>query len=81
MAQLQIASLPRAGTQERGPRLCQEVAALRTEQFAAVCQQAGITRVQISLLPLLLTSEDEGDDEWIETEKTARHTSEPPAMA
>jgi hypothetical protein len=32
MAQLQIAYLPRPGTQERGPRLCQEAAEFRPEQ-------------------------------------------------
>jgi hypothetical protein len=53
MAQLQIAYLPRRGTQERWRRLCQEVAELRPEQFAAVCQQAGITQVQVRLLQLL----------------------------
>ena len=53
MAQLQIAYLPRRGTEERWRRLCQEVAELRSEQFAAACQQAGITRVQVRLLPLL----------------------------
>ena len=53
MAQLQIAYLPRRGTQERWRRLCQDVAELRPEQFAAVCQQAGITQVQVRLLHLL----------------------------
>ena len=53
MAQFQIAYLPRRGTQERWRRLCQEVAELRPEQFAAVCQQAGITQVQVRLLQLL----------------------------
>ena len=53
MAQLQIAYLPRPGTQERWRRLCQEVAELRPEQFAAACQQAGITQVQVQLLQLL----------------------------
>ncbi len=53
MAQLQIAYLPRRGTEERWRRLCQEVAELRPEEFAAVCQQAGITRVQVRLLQLL----------------------------
>ena len=53
MAQLQIAYLPRRGTEERWRRLCQEVAELRPEQFAAVCQQAGITQVQVRLLQLL----------------------------
>jgi hypothetical protein len=52
MAQLQIAYLPRPGTQERWRRLCQEVAELRPEQFAAVCQQAGISQVQVRLLQL-----------------------------
>ena len=42
MAQLQIAYLPRRGTEERWRRLCQEVAELRPEQFAAACQQVGI---------------------------------------
>ena len=137
MAQLQIAYLPRGGTQERWRRLCQEVAELRPEQFAAVCQQAGITQVQVRLLQLLhselllvtvqmqepqqtrealassqspfahwlreqlqgllgwdvqevladppadllLTSESEGNDEWTETENTARHQSAPPGIA
>ena len=53
MAQLQIAYLPRRGTPERWRRLCQEVDELRPEQFAAVCQQAGITQVQVRLLQLL----------------------------
>ena len=53
MAQLQIAYLPRPGTQERGPRLCQDVAELRRDRFAASCQQAGITQVQVRLLQLL----------------------------
>jgi hypothetical protein len=52
MAQLQIAYLPRPGTQERWRRLCQEVAELRPEQFAAVCQQAGISQVRVRLLQL-----------------------------
>ena len=52
MAQLQIVYLPRAGTEERWRRLWQEVAELCPEQFAAVCQQAGITRVQVRLLQL-----------------------------
>jgi hypothetical protein len=53
MAQLQIVYLPRAGTQERWRRLCQEVAELRPDQFAAFCQQAGISQVQVRLLQLL----------------------------
>jgi hypothetical protein len=53
MAELQLVYLPRAGTQERWRRLWQDIAELRPEQFAAVCQQAGITRVQVRLLPLL----------------------------
>jgi hypothetical protein len=53
MAQLQIAYLPRRGTEERWRRLWQEVAELCPEQFAAVCQQAGITQVQVQLLQLL----------------------------
>ena len=53
MVQLQIAYLPRPGTQERWRRLCQEVAELRPEQFAAACQQAGIIQVQVQLLQLL----------------------------
>jgi hypothetical protein len=52
MAQLQIAYLPRPGTQERWRRFCQDVAELRPEQFATVCQQAGITQVQFRLLQL-----------------------------
>jgi DNA-binding transcriptional regulator YiaG len=52
MAQLQIAYLPRRGTEERWRRLCQEVAELRPEQFAAACQQAGINQVQVRLLQL-----------------------------
>ena len=52
MAQLQIAYLPRPGTQERWRRLCQDVAELRLEPFAAVCQQAGISQVQVRLLQL-----------------------------
>ena len=129
MEQLQIAYIPRRGTEERWRRLWQEVAELRRNQFAGVCQQAGITQVQVRLLQLLrselllvavqmqepqqtrealassqspfahwlreqlqgllgwdvqevlsdpvadllLTSESEGDDEWTETENTARH--------
>jgi hypothetical protein len=53
MAQLQIAYLPRRGTEERWRRLCQDVAELCPEQFAALCQQAGITQVQVRLLQLL----------------------------
>ena len=53
MEQLQIVYLPRRGTQERWRRLCQEVAELRPEQFVAVCQQAGISQVQVRLLQLL----------------------------
>jgi hypothetical protein len=53
MTQLQIVYLPRPGTQERWRRLCQEIAELRPEQFAAACQQAGITQVQVRLLQLL----------------------------
>ena len=53
MAQLQIAYAPRRGTEERWRRLCQDVEELRPEQFAAVCQQAGITQVQVRLLQLL----------------------------
>jgi hypothetical protein len=30
---------------------------------------------------LLLTWESEGNDEWTETEKTARHKSQPPGIA
>ena len=52
MAQLQIAYLPRRGTEERWRRLCQEVAELRPEQFAAACQQVGISQLQVRLLPL-----------------------------
>jgi hypothetical protein len=52
MAQLQIAYLPRWGTEERWRRLWQEVSELRQDQFAAVCQQAGITQVQVRLLQL-----------------------------
>lgn len=52
MAQLQIAYLPRPGTQERWRRLWQEVAELRQEQFAVVCGQVGIIRVQVRLLQL-----------------------------
>ena len=53
MAQLQIAYLPRPGTQERWRRLCQEVAGSRRDRFAASCQQAGITQVQVRLVQLL----------------------------
>jgi hypothetical protein len=53
MAQLQIAYFPRRGTQERGLRLCQEVAELHADQFVAACQQAGISQVQVRLLQLL----------------------------
>jgi hypothetical protein len=53
MVELQIAYFPRRGTQERWRRLCQEVAELCPAQFAEVCQQAGITRVQVRLLQLL----------------------------
>lgn len=52
MAQLQIAYLPRPGTQERWRRLWQEVAELHPKQFAAACQQAGITQLQVRLLQL-----------------------------
>ena len=53
MAQLQIVYLPRPGTQERWRRLCQEVAGSRKDRFAAFCQQAGITQVQVRLVQLL----------------------------
>ena len=53
MAQLQIAYLPRPGTQERWRRLCQELAGSRRDRFAASCQQAGITQVQVRLLQML----------------------------
>src|SRR5689334_2999082 len=53
MEQLQIAYLPRRGTEERWRRLWQEVAELCPEQFAAACQQAGITRLQVRLMQLL----------------------------
>ena len=53
MTQLQIAYLPRPGTQERWRRLCQDVAEFRPDRFAASCQQAGITQVQVRLLQLL----------------------------
>ena len=53
MAQLQIAYLPRRGTEERWRRLWQEVAELCPEQFAAACQQAGIIQLQVQLLQLL----------------------------
>jgi hypothetical protein len=52
MEQLQIAYLPRRGTEERWRRLWQEVAELCPEQFAAICQQAGITQVQVRFLQL-----------------------------
>jgi len=52
MAQLQIAYPLRAGTQERWRRLWQDIAELRQEEFAAICQQVGITRVQVRLLQL-----------------------------
>src|SRR5436309_13882073 len=53
MAQLQIAYLPRPGTQERWRRLCQELAGSRRDRIAASCQQAGITQVQGRLLQML----------------------------
>ena len=53
MEQLQIAYLPRRGTEERWRRLWQEVAELCPEQFAAACQQAGITGLQVRLMQLL----------------------------
>jgi hypothetical protein len=53
MEQLQIAYLPRRGTEERWRRLWQEVAELCPEQFAAACQKAGITRLQVRLTQLL----------------------------
>ncbi len=53
MEQLQIAYLPRRGTEERWRRLWQEVAELCPEQFAAACQQAGITRFQVRIMQLL----------------------------
>jgi hypothetical protein len=52
MVQLQIAYLPRRGTEERWRRLWQEVSELRQEEFAEVCQQAGITHIQVRLLQL-----------------------------
>ncbi len=53
MEQLQIAYLPRRGTEERWRRLWQDVAELCPEQFAAACQQAGITGLQVRLMQLL----------------------------
>jgi len=53
MEQIQIAYLPRRGTEERWRRLWQEVAELCPEQFAAACQQAGITQLQVRLMQLL----------------------------
>jgi DNA-binding transcriptional regulator YiaG len=53
MEQLQIAYLPRRGTEERWRRLWQDVAELCPEQFAAACQQAGITQLQVRLTQLL----------------------------
>jgi len=53
MEQLQIAYLPRRGTEERWRRLWQEVAELCPEQFAVACQQAGITQLQVRLMQLL----------------------------
>ena len=53
MEQLQIAYLPRRGTEERWRRLWQEVAELCPEQFTAACQQAGITQLQVRLMQLL----------------------------
>jgi len=53
MEQLQIAYLPRRGTEERWRRLWQEVAELCPEQFAAACQQAGITQLQVRFMQLL----------------------------
>ena len=47
MTQIQIAYPLHAGTQERWRRLAQEIAEPRSEQFAAFCQQMGITQVQI----------------------------------
>ena len=56
MEQLQIAYLPRRGTEERWRRLWQEVAELCPEQFATACQQAGITQLQVRLMQLLRSS-------------------------
>ena len=52
MAQLQIAYLPRPGTQERWRRLWQEVAELHPKQFAQACRQAGIAQLQVYLVQL-----------------------------
>jgi hypothetical protein len=52
MVQLQIVHLARPGTQERWRRLWQNIAELRQDEFTAVCQQAGITWVQVRLLQL-----------------------------
>jgi hypothetical protein len=52
MVQLQIAYLPRRGTEERWRRFWQEVSELRQDEFAEVCQQAGITHIQVRLLQL-----------------------------
>ncbi len=46
-------NLPRPGTQERWRRLCQELAGSHRDQFAASCQQAGLTQVQVRLVQLL----------------------------
>ena len=72
MAQLQIVYLPRPGTQERWRRLCQEIAELRRDQFAAFCRKAGITQVRVRLLQplrselLLLTVQAQGPHQAVE---------------
>ena len=58
MEQLQIAYLPRRGTEERWRRLWQEVAELCPEQFATACQQARITQLQVRLMQLLRSSQE-----------------------
>ena len=52
MAQLQIVYPLRSGTQERWRRLAQEVAGSRRGQFEASCRQAGITQVQVWVVPM-----------------------------
>jgi hypothetical protein len=72
MAQLQIVYLPRPGTQERWRRLCQEIAELRRDQFAAACRRTGITQVQVRLLQplhselLLLTVQSQEPQQAVE---------------
>jgi len=83
MTQLQIAYQPRPGTQERWRRLCQELAGSRRDRFAASCQQAGITQVQVRLLQmlhgelLLLTMQTQEPQQTLQALASSEHQFDP----